>query len=243
VVYSGPELATGASRLAAGAALGVGAGLVSLLGTPAALSEHANHVTAVMLKQIDANFTAIDDRVAGLAIGPGAGVGHATCAAVQGLLARDIPIVIDADGLTSFENQPLALFDALHGHAVLTPHEGEFKRLFPDIDLTDRAVAAKEAALRSRAVILLKGAQTVIASPDGRCAINQHSAPWLATAGSGDVLTGIICGLLAQGIGSFDAACMSAWLHGDIGIRHGPGLTADRMLAQLPLVLRGCLKA
>ena len=133
------------------------------------------------------------------------------------------------------------LFKRLNADDVMTPHTGEFARLFPDIALDDRQNAASLAAQRSGSVILLKGAETIIAAPDGRIAINRHASPWLATAGSGDVLTGLICGLLAQGTPAFDAACIGAWLHGDIGVRGGVGLTADSMFAYIPLVLRGCL--
>jgi NAD(P)H-hydrate epimerase len=124
---------------------------------------------------------------------------------------------------------------------VLTPHAGEFARLFPDISLADRTKAASDASARAGAVVLLKGAETVVAAPDGRIAINRHASPWLATAGSGDVLAGLICGLLAQGSSAFDAAAIACWLHGDIGVRAGPGLTADTMPTHLPLVLRSIL--
>ncbi len=241
VVISGPALATGASRLAALAALTVGAGLVTILGDKAALAEQAGHVTAIMLKIRDQAFTVIDERVRSIAIGPAAGIGQGTRDAVLALLARNIALVIDADALTSFEQSTPVLFKALHHRAILTPHEGEFARLFPDIKLQDRVSAAKSAAMRANAIVLLKGPNSVIAAPDGRHAINSHSAPWLATAGSGDVLTGIICGLLAQGVEPFAAACIAAWLHGDIGVRYGPGLISDVMPGQLPLVLRGCL--
>jgi NAD(P)H-hydrate epimerase len=241
VVISGPALATGASRLAALAALRVGAGLVTIVGDEAALAEHAGQVTAIMLKLRDQAFTAIDHRVRSIAIGPAAGIGQGTRDAVLALLARNIPMVIDADALTSFERSAPFLFNALHHGAILTPHDGEFARLFPAIELYDRVSAAKTAAQCTNAVVLLKGANTVIAAPDGRHAINLHSAPWLATAGSGDVLTGILCGLLAQGIEPFEAASIGAWLHGDIGVRYGPGLISDEMPNQLPMVLRGCL--
>lgn len=241
VVISGPALATGASRLAALAALTVGAGLVTILGDKTALAEHAGQVTAIMLKIRDQVFTAIDERVRSIAIGPAAGKGQGTRDSVLDLLSRNIPMVIDADALTSFDHSPPSLFKALHHDAILTPHEGEFARLFPDIGLQDRVSATKSAATRANAVVLLKGAITVVAAPDGRHAINSHSAPWLATAGSGDVLTGILCGLLAQGVEPFEAACIAAWLHGDIGVRYGPGLISDVMPGQLPLVLRGCL--
>ena len=241
VVISGPALATGASRLTAQAALAVGAGLVSIIGDEVALTEHAAHVTAIMLKRGDESFSAIDHRVLSIAAGPAMGVGADTIDAISVLLAREIPIVLDADALTSFAGSPDRLFDMLHADAVLTPHDGEFARLFPEINLSDRVLAARISAKQSGAIVLLKGADTVIAAPDGRYAINRHSSPWLATAGSGDVLTGLICGVMAQGVNGFDAACTAAWLHGDIGMRHGPGLTADAMVAQLPLVLAGCL--
>jgi ADP-dependent NAD(P)H-hydrate dehydratase / NAD(P)H-hydrate epimerase len=124
---------------------------------------------------------------------------------------------------------------------VLTPHEGEFARLFPAIDLADRQEAARRAAEASNAVLLLKGPETVIANPDGRLAINRHASPWLATAGSGDVLAGLITGVMAQGNEAFEGACIGGWLHGDIGVRGGPGLTADRMVDLIPAVLAACL--
>jgi ADP-dependent NAD(P)H-hydrate dehydratase / NAD(P)H-hydrate epimerase len=239
MVWSGPPLKTGASRLSAQAGLAVGAGLVTIIGERAALNEQSAHVTAIMLRETDAKLSAIDDRVTALAIGPGAGKNIADT--VCQLLDRDIPTVLDADAITAFESEPGRLFKHLRPSDVMTPHAGEFARLFPDIDLQDRPKAASIAAQKSGAVVLLKGPETVISAPDGRLAINRHASPWLATAGSGDVLTGLICGLLAQGIPAFDAACIGAWLHGDIGVRGGPGLTADAMIGYIPLVLRGCL--
>jgi ADP-dependent NAD(P)H-hydrate dehydratase / NAD(P)H-hydrate epimerase len=242
VVVSGPALRTGASRLSAEAALAVGAGLVTIVGDRPALAEHAAHVTAIMLRERDAEFSAIDDRVRSLLIGPGAGVNDDLVQDAATLLMRRMPIVLDADALTAFSAKPEMLFAILHDQAVLTPHEGEFARLFPDISLEDRAKAAADAAARSGAVVLLKGPETVIAAPDGRFAVNTHASPWLATAGSGDVLAGVICGLLAQGNSAFDAPAIACWLHGDIGIRAGPGLTADAMAGYLPLVLRAILQ-
>ena len=241
VVISGPALATGASRLAALAALGVGAGLVSLIGDPAALTEHSAHLTAIMLKAEDPSFRAINDRVSAIAIGPGAGTGENVAGKILALLDRKIAMVIDADGLTCFEKEPDRLFKALHENVVLTPHSGEFARLFPDIVQDDRQFAAARAAERAGGTLVLKGSVTQIASSDGQKATNHHASPWLATAGSGDALTGLICGLLAQGQSAFEAACIASWLHGDIGVRFGPGLTADKMIDQLPLVLRDCL--
>lgn len=239
MLWSGPPLHTGASRLAAEAALAVGAGLVTIIGERAALAEQAAHVTAIMLREADAELNVIDRRVTALAIGPGAGADIADI--VFALLNRGIPTVLDADAITAFEGDSARLFRHLDADDVMTPHAGEFARLFPDSDFANRRDAVSLAAQRSGAVVLLKGPQTVIAAPDGRFAINRHASPWLATAGSGDVLTGLICGLLAQGIPSFEAACIGAWLHGDIGVRGGPGLTADGMIGQIALVLRGCL--
>lgn len=241
LVFSGPALRTGASRLTAQAALAVGAGLVTLVGDHAALTEHATHVTAIMLREADEHLSIIDERVRAAAIGPGAGLSDRTRQTVLHLLKKGVPHVLDADALTSFENCPAELFEHLHDQVVLTPHEGEFARLFPAIDLTDRKTAVRLAAEVSGAVVLLKGPETVVAAPDGRVAVNRHASPWLATAGSGDVLTGLVCGILAQGHTAFEAACIACWLHGDIGVQGGPGLTADHMVGLIPLVLAECL--
>ena len=240
MVMSGARLHTGASRLVAQAALAVGAGLVTIFGDKDALNEQAAHVTAIMLQEHDGNFDFIDDRVRALAVGPGAGVSLRLADDVLTLLSTKLPIVLDADALTCFASQPEVLFASLHDRAVLTPHEGEFLRLFSDLLLADKLNAARASAARAGSVILLKGPQTIVAAPDGRLAVNCHASPWLATAGSGDVLTGIICGLLAQGQDAFEAAAIGTWLHGDIGVRFGPGLTADKMADLLPEVLKSC---
>ena len=240
MVMSGPKLRTGASRLVAQAALAVGAGLVTIFGDKDVLSAQAAHVTAIMLQEHNGNFDFIDDRVRALAVGPGAGVSLRLADDVLALLATKLPIVLDADALTCFAGQPAMLFASLHHQAVLTPHEGEFLRLFPDLLFADRPSAARAAAVRAGSVVLLKGPKTIVAAPDGRLALNGHASPWLATAGSGDVLTGIVCGLLAQCQDAFEAAAISAWLHGDIGVRYGPGLTADKMADLIPEVLKGC---
>lgn len=239
IVWSGPALHTGASRLSAQAALAVGAGVVTIVGEKVALTEHAAHVTAIMLHETGPELDFVDDRVSGFAIGPGAGSGVQQ--AVLKVLESRVPTVLDADALTAFEGEPKILFDAVNLTDVMTPHLGEFRRIFPDIDVTDRQSAARRAAERAQCVVLLKGAESWIAAPDRRNLVNRHASPWLATAGSGDVLTGLICGLLAQGVPAFDAAAIAAWLHGDIGVRAGPGLTADRMIGYIPLVLRSCL--
>ena len=241
LIYSGPALRTGASRLSARAALAIGAGLVTIIGEKTALNEHAAHVTAIMLKERPEKLEQIDKRVTALAIGPAFGNGKQCRADVQALLETQLPLVADADAITAFENCPKRLFSNLSANAILTPHGGEFKRLFPGLQSGNPVSAALKAAEISGANILLKGAETVIAAPDGRYAINNHGNSWLATAGSGDILTGMICGIIAQGASPFDAACAAAWIHGDIGIRHGAGLTADIMVELIPLVLQACL--
>lgn len=241
VIHSGPALHTGASRLSAQAALAVGAGLVTLCGDRAALTEHAAHVTAIMLREGNVDEALKDPRVNSCAIGPGAGQGEGLRETVLATILHRRPVVLDADALTAFENDPAALYANGHDNVVLTPHIGEFGRLFAGTATDNHRRAALQAAEMSHCVVLLKGPETWIAAPDGRTAVNRHAAPWLATAGSGDVLTGLICGLLAQGVLAFDAACIAAWLHGDLGVRGGPGLTADNMLSHIPLVLRGCL--
>lgn len=241
MVWSGSPLHTGASRLSAQAALAVGAGLVTIIGSQDALAEQAAHVTAIMLREVDAAYEFLNSRVSAFAIGPGAGVGDMVREAVLRLLASDIPTVLDAEALTVFKDAQNSLFSAVHPTDVMTPHLGEFSRIFPDIATDNPQSAARRAAERAQCVVLLKGPETWIASPDGRILVNRHASPWLATAGSGDVLTGLICGLMAQGVPAFEAAAIGAYLHGDIGVRGGPGLTADNMIGYIPLVLRSCL--
>lgn len=238
-VLSGPARRTGAARLTATACLRSGAGAVTLVGERAALDEHAAHVTAVMLREDDGEYAFMDAPGGAVAAGPALGVGGQTRSKVLRLLAMRLPAVLDADALTSFSDARATLFAALHPACVLTPHAGEFARLFPDIAIADRAAAVRAAAARSGCVVLLKGAATHIADSHGRHAVNRHAAPWLATAGAGDVLTGIVAGLLSQGAGAFDAAAMAAWLHGDAGRRGGAGLIAD----DLPMLLTGTLQA
>jgi NAD(P)H-hydrate epimerase len=245
VVVSGPAHATGAARLAARAALRVGAGLVSVASPPDALAVNAAHLTAIMLKPFEGadGLTRLlsDQRLNALVIGPGLGVGGETRALVDAALKSGAAVVLDADALTSFKDDPEALFNRLHDACVLTPHAGEFERLFPALldASASRVDAARQASVRAGCVILLKGGDTVIADPSGKCAINANAPPSLATAGAGDVLAGLIAGLLAQRMNAFDAAACGAWLHGDAADRFGPGLIAEDLPEMVPEVLTG----
>lgn len=241
MVISGPVGHTGASRLAARAALRVGAGLVTLVSPPTAMRENAGHLTAIMLEQVrdSEEMRALVAASHALVVGPAAGVGPRTRETVLELAATKKPMVLDADALTVFAKEPDALFDALHDACVATPHIGEFHRLFPDIADSGalKIERTRAAAKRAGCVVLLKGPDTVIAAPDGRAAVNTTGTPFLATAGSGDVLAGLICGLMAQGMAAFEAACAGAWLHGRLGEHLGAGLIAEDLPEALPALL------
>ena len=247
VVVSGPAWTTGAARLAARGGLRAGAGLVTLLSPPGALQVNAAHLEAVMLKPFhNADELHAAARAAHAAvIGPAAGIGGDTRANLLALARTGAALVVDADALSSFKDTPQALFAALDGADVLTPHPGEFDRVFPGLlkASPERITAARTAAARAGAVVLLKGADTVVAAPDGRAVVNTNAAPWLATAGSGDVLAGVIAGLIAQGMASFEAACAGAWMHAEAGRDFGPGLISEDLPERLPPVLSALLQA
>lgn len=256
LILTGVAGATGAARLAARAALRIGAGAVTLGVPPAAQIEVACQITAVMLRSIpdDAALSAAleDARITALCLGPGMGLNDEKADLLKVALQSGRSLVLDADALTLIGLDP-ALFTMLHARCVLTPHAGEFARLFPDIAARlhstpetgpaySKVDATREAARRAGCVVLFKGPDTVIASPDGSCAINaavyERAAPWLATAGSGDVLAGFITGLLARGFAPMQAAQTGAWLHVECARRFGPGLIAEDMPEILPEVLR-----
>ena len=238
VVFSGGPNATGAARMSAMAGLKVGAGLVTIASPPEAMDVNAGLLTAIMLHPIDGEASLrewlADQRLSTFVLGPGFGAGDK---ARQFCLAlADRHLVLDADGITSFRDDPQRLFDAFaegRTRLVLTPHEGEFGRLFPDIAADERLSKidkARAAAKRAHAAIICKGADSVIAAPDGRALINANAPPWLATAGSGDVLAGIVGGLMAQGAPAFEAAAAGVWLHGLAGQHAGKGLTAEDLV-------------
>lgn len=234
----GGTMMTGATRLVARAARRSGVGLLTIVSDASVLPVYAADAPGTMTASISGLEALLNDcRHNAFVVGPGYGVGDDTRSLVLQLLHLCRSTVLDADALTSFADDPSTLCFAVQGPTVLTPHEGEFTRLFSDID-GDKLARARAAAKRSGATVLIKGADTVIAAPDGRAAISAVDAPWLATAGSGDVLAGVIAGLMAQGMEMFDAACMGVWLHGRSGTDIGPGLIAEDIPDHLPVILR-----
>ncbi|MBV1926846.1 MAG: NAD(P)H-hydrate dehydratase [Rhodobacteraceae bacterium] len=255
LILSGGPGSTGAARLAARGALRIGAGLVTLGVPPSAQMEVASQITAIMLKRVpDGEALAEiieDERMNAFCLGPGLGI-HRAAELLTPALKTGRAAVLDADALTAISENP-ELFDLLHENCVLTPHGGEFARLFPDIaaKLSEPAIngpayskvdATREAAARAGCVVLFKGPDTVIAAADGQCCINSahydRAAPWLATAGSGDVLAGFITGLMARGLTANHAAETAAWLHVQCARSFGPGLIAEDIPEELPKVFR-----
>ena len=267
LILSGPPGHGGAARMAARGALRIGAGLVTVACPHKALAENAARLDAVMLRVVEdgAGLATVlqDTRINALCVGPGLGLDARAVGAVATVLevsgsritsgtAQPLGVVLDADALTLISRDPV-MFDLLHENCVLTPHGGEFARLFPDIATKlaapattgpaySKVDACREAAARAGCVVLLKGADTVIADPSGKCSINsahyERAAPWLATAGSGDVLAGFIAGLLARGFGPMQAAETAAWLHVECARSFGPGLIAEDLPEELPKVFR-----
>ncbi len=239
-LLSGGYPMTGAARMAARAAARVGAGLTTIAVPEKAFAIYAAALASIMVQPLaqDEDFAHLlsDRRYTAFAIGPGAGVNGATRARALGMLATGKPVLLDADAISVFAGRTDELIQAIHGPCVITPHDGEFKRIFDTAG--DKLSRARSAAHRSGAVIVLKGSDTVIAAPDGRAVINSNAPATLATAGSGDVLAGLILGLLAQGMDAFPAAAAGVWLHGAAASEFGLGLVAEDLPDLLPAVLR-----
>jgi NAD(P)H-hydrate epimerase len=239
LLYGGYPM-TGAARMAARAAARSGAGLTTIAVPEHAFAIYAAALTSIMAQPLAQNedFARLlaDARYTAFSIGPGAGVSDATRLRALDMLKTGKPVVIDADAISVFASRPDELFQAIRGDCVITPHEGEFKRIF-DVS-GDKLARARQAARRSGAVVVLKGSDTVIAAPDGRAIINSNAPPTLATAGSGDVLGGFILGLLAQKMDAFPAAAAAVWLHGAAAAGFGAGLLAEDLPDLLPAVLR-----
>ncbi len=230
VTILGGASMTGAARLAAAAARRVGAGMLTIASPPEAADIYRTGEPGLLVDERDIATLLTDPRRTVWVCGPGLGI-DAAKAALPTLLAAGRQIVVDADAITGPPN-------ALLGATVMTPHLGEFTRVFGPPG-PDRVAAVRAAAARTNAVVLLKGADTIIAAPDGRVTINANAPPWLATAGAGDVLAGLIAGLLAQGMPPWDAACAAAWLHGAAATALGPGLIAEDLPAAVATCLRG----
>lgn len=248
-VFSGGPHSTGAARLSALAAARSGAGAVAILSPHDALIVNACHLTSIMLRKVDA----LDDLSAvlneckfnGFVLGPGFGNDAKVRAFVPILCQSDVKLVLDADGITAFAGHSAELIGLKNEGGktalVMTPHEGEFKRMFPEIFVDNslsKVEKAKAAAKLTNSIIVYKGADSVIAASDGRAAVNSNGTPYLATAGSGDVLSGVIASLLAQGMPPFEAACAGVWIHADAGNKYGPGLIAEDLPEQLSIVFK-----
>jgi len=246
VIYGGPMYSMGAAKIAARCALRCGAGLVSVACDQDALPVYAASFEAIMTKLTKSTeeFSQLtqDDRVKSVLVGPGAGVTQQTKEIVLSALKHKKSCVLDADALSVFSDNPQSLFDAIQFPCILTPHQGEFERLFGKlIHSDDKLLRAKRAASLSHALIIYKGFNTIIAAPDGRTVINTNATPYLATAGTGDALAGICVGLLAQGMPAFEAACAAVWLHAETAAHFGAGLIAEDIADSLPTILKTIL--
>jgi NAD(P)H-hydrate epimerase len=241
----GGSIMTGAARLAAMACARAGAGLVTVAAPAAVWPVYAGALTSTLVQPIPAgdhlDEVLADQRKNVVLIGPGAGASDSTKRQVRQVLEAGRSVVLDADAITVFADDPQSLFKAIKAPCVLTPHAGEFARLFATSG--NKLADARKAAALSGAVVVLKGADTVIAAPDGRAAINANAPPTLATGGTGDVLAGLITGLMAQGMEAFHAACAAVWLHGLAASLFGPGLVADDLPALIPRALRRLMRS
>jgi hydroxyethylthiazole kinase-like uncharacterized protein yjeF len=242
IILGGTEM-TGAARLASEAAMQIGCGLCTIVSAKETKEIYLSGPPHIMFESYktlhDFSDHLTDPRRNACVIGPGAGKGNAEelrqC--VEHVLKLKKPTVVDADGMNVFQDKHPDLLYVLHENCVLTPHEGEFARLFPFLDGT-RVEKVRKAVQLTGAVILLKGPETIICSPDGDMIVNDHATPWLATAGAGDVLAGMIGGLLAEGVPIFKACAAATWIHGEAALQFGPGLTAPNVIQGIPKVLK-----
>ena len=244
VLIAGGEIMTGAALLAARAARRIGAGLVTIAAPPSTWPVYASDQPGNLIKKT-ANLAEFeqqlsDPRITSIIIGPGLGLGDKTKEFVLSALKTKKPLILDADGISVFEDNPEQLMDHLHESCVLTPHEGEFTRLFHQQG--DKVTKSIEAAKAANTCVLLKGPDTVIATPSGNATINTVGNAYLATAGSGDVLAGLIGGLMAQGMAPFNAACCAVWMHGKAAEDFGPGLIAEDIPPLIPKIMRTIIK-
>ncbi|RMB08851.1 NAD(P)H-hydrate dehydratase [Eilatimonas milleporae] len=242
LVLGGREPALGASRLSSLAALRSGAGLVTLAAPAETYAVQATALIDVMVRKFEAAFGFLgmlsDPRLSTVVLGPGAGVGERTAKLVEGVISKGRKAVVDADALTSLVDRLDRVRTTNKGLIVMTPHDGEFRRLFPGLPLDrDRLAAAREAAAQTGAYLVLKGVSTIVAAPDGRASVAHNAPAWLSVGGTGDVLSGIIAGLLAQGMPAFEAASAAVWLHGQAAVKAGRGMIASDLLDILPKVL------
>ena len=249
LINCGPKSKTGAARLAARSALRVGAGAVKIICSEDVVDILEPQISVELIEVIDnkQDFQNIlkDKKVSSILIGPGNGINDETKARALMALAFIDHVVLDADALTVFENNSEELFIDCYPHTILTPHEGEFKKIFgKEIDeINDRVLKTKEASIKSNTTVVLKGANTIIASPSGDVVINKSSATYLATAGSGDVLAGIITSLVGKNkMNAFDAACAGVWLHSEIGTILGAGMIAEDIIDLIPVTVKKLLK-
>ncbi|MFT6581134.1 MAG: NAD(P)H-hydrate epimerase [Alphaproteobacteria bacterium] len=245
-VITGGRHMTGAARMSANAAQRIGAGMVTVAAPVDAVVVYKICLTTPLIYSIRDTAAYIDcvsqARVSSILVGPGNGTRGTTRERAVAALRTGKPVILDADALSVFEGSPSLLYDSVVGPCVLTPHDGEFAKVFPEIAMAsppvDKVEKSRAAATLSGAVVLLKGADTVIAAPDGRVVINVNAPADLATGGAGDVLSGMISGLMAQGMAAFESACAGAWLHGEAAHEFRPGLVADDLINALPIVLR-----
>ncbi len=241
-VISGPAGSTGAARMAALAGLRMGAGVVTMYAAPDALRELSYNNLEIM-NQVYARQSELSDKLAKtdvVIVGPASGLTVETRQHVLSCLRASRKMVIDADALSVFSEDPRTLMEGLHAECVLTPHVGEFERIFPELlsSSVNRMEAVRKAQARAGCTILLKGADTIISAGQERQTVDVHGSPWLATAGSGDVLAGMIGGLMTQGMPAYEAACAAVWMHGEASLQLGPGLIAGDLISQIPAVLK-----